>query len=96
MKPLLRVVFLAHLLAALLAGAGAAQVHPVRLATRPGVVQFSQSAALLPDGRFAAVWTQGRTAFLQYVDSHGNVAFGAPGRAVTCLCLEVTSGTLGG
>lgn len=28
------------------------------------------------------MWTQGRTAFLQYVDSHGTVAFGAPGRAV--------------
>jgi hypothetical protein len=82
MKPLLRVVLLAHFLAGSLAGAGAAQVRPVRLATRPGDVQFSHSAALLPDGRFAAVWTQGRTAFLQYVDSNGTAAFGAPGRAV--------------
>jgi hypothetical protein len=82
MRPLLRVVLLAHLLAESLVGAGAAQVRPVRLATRPGNVHFSQSAALLPDGRFAAVWTQGRTAFLQYVDSNGTVAFGAPGRAV--------------
>ena len=82
MRPLLRVVLLAHLLAASLVGAGAAQVRPVRLGTRPGNVHFSQSAALLPDGRFAAVWTQGRTVFLQYVDSNGTVAFGAPGRAV--------------
>ncbi|HEX4959290.1 MAG TPA: hypothetical protein VF173_00530 [Thermoanaerobaculia bacterium] len=82
MRPLLRVVLLAHLLAESLVGAGAAQVRPVGLATRPGNVHFSQSAALLPDGRFAAVWTQGRTAFLQYVDSNGTVAFGAPGRAV--------------
>jgi hypothetical protein len=82
MRPLLRVVLLAHLLAGLLVGAGAAQVRPVRLATRPGNVHFSQCAALLPDGRFAAVWAQGRTAFLQYVDSNGAVAFGAPGRAV--------------
>jgi hypothetical protein len=28
------------------------------------------------------VWTQGRTVFLQYVDSNGTVAFGVPGRAV--------------
>ncbi|HEX6900100.1 MAG TPA: hypothetical protein VF789_10320 [Thermoanaerobaculia bacterium] len=83
MRPLLRVVLLAHLLAGSLAGAGAAQVRPVRLATRPpGNVHFSQSAARLPDGRFAAVWTQGRAVFLQYVDSHGNLAFGAPGRVV--------------
>jgi hypothetical protein len=82
MKPLLRVVLLAHLLAESLVGAGAAQVRPVRLATRPGNVHFSQSAALLPDGRFAAVWTQDRTALLQYVDSNGTVAFGAPGRVV--------------
>lgn len=79
---LLRVVLLAHLLAESLAGAGVAQVRPVRLSTRPGDVHFSQSAALLPDGRFASVWTQGRTAFLQYVDRHGTVAFGGPGRAV--------------
>lgn len=77
-----RVVLLAHLLAASLVGAGAAQVRPVRLATRPGNVHFSQSATLLADGRFAAVWTQGRTVFLQYVDSNGTIAFGAPGRAV--------------
>jgi hypothetical protein len=82
MRPLLPVVLLAHLLAESLVGAGAAQVRHVRLATRPGNVHFSQSAALLPDGRFAAVWTQGRAAFLQYVDSNGAVAFGAPGRAV--------------
>lgn len=82
MRPLLRVVLLALLLAASLVGAGAAQVRPVRLATRPGNVHLSQSTALLPDGRFAAVWTQGRTVFLQYVDSNGTVAFGAPGRAV--------------
>ena len=82
MRPLLRLVLLAHLLAASLAGAGAAQVRPVRLATGPGDVHFSQSAARLPDGRFAAVWTQGRTALLQYVDSNGTVAFGAPGRTV--------------
>jgi len=82
MRPLLRVVLLAFFLAGSLVGAGAAQVHPVRLATRPGDLHFSQSAALLPDGRFAAVWTQGKTAFLQYVDSNGTVAFGAPGRAV--------------
>lgn len=81
-RPLLRAVLLAHFLAASLAGAGAAQVRPVRLATRTGGVPGSQNAVLLPDGRFAAVWTQGRTAFLQYVDSHGTVAFGAPGRAV--------------
>jgi hypothetical protein len=82
MRPLLRVVLLAHLLAGSLVGAGAAQVRPVRLATRPGKAHFSQSAALLSDGRFAAVWTQGRNSFLQYVDSNGTVAFGAPGRAV--------------
>ncbi len=82
LRPLLRVILLAHLLAESLVGAGAAQVRPVRLATRPGNVHFSQSAALLTDGRFAAVWTQGVTAFLQYVDSNGTVAFGAPGRAV--------------
>ncbi len=77
MRPLLLVVLLAHLLS----GAVAAQVRPVRLATRPGTASY-QSTALLPDGRFAAVWMQGRTAFLQYVDSNGAVAFGAPGRAV--------------
>jgi hypothetical protein len=82
MRPLLRVVLLAHLLAASLAGAGAAQVRPVRLATRPGNVHLSQNAALLPDGRFAAVWTQGTKAFLQYVDSNGTLVFGAPGGAV--------------
>jgi hypothetical protein len=91
MRPLLRVVLLAHFLAGSLVGAGAAQVRPVRLATRPEVFQFPQtlyqSAALLPDGRFAAVWTQGRTTFLQYVDSHGTVAFGAPGRAVAASSL---------
>jgi len=88
MKSLLRVVLLAHLLAGSLAGPGAAQVRPVRLATRPGNVHFSQSAALLPDGRFAAVWTQGGTAFLQYVDSKGAAAFGAPGRAVATAPVE--------
>lgn len=82
MRRLLRIVALAHLLAASLAGAGAAQVHPVRLATQPGNVHPSQNTALLPDGRFAAVWTQKRSVFLQYVDSNGAVAFGAPGRAV--------------
>lgn len=82
MKPLLRVVLLAHLLAASLVGAGAAQVRPVRLATGPGNVYLFQNTALLPDGRFAVVWTQGRSVFLQYVDSNGNAAFGAPGRAV--------------
>jgi hypothetical protein len=81
-KPLLRVVLLAHFLAGSLAGAGAAQVHPVRLGTRPGAAHRSHSTVRLPDGRFAALWTQGRTAFLQYVDSHGTVAFGPPGRAV--------------
>ena len=56
MRPLLRVVLLAHLLAGSLVGAGAAQVRPVHLATRsPGNVHYSQSAARLPDGRFAAV-----------------------------------------
>lgn len=83
----LRVVLLAHLFAGSLAGAGAAQVRQVRLATRPGNVHFSQSAALLSDGRFAAVWGQGRTAFLQYVDSNGTAAFGAPGRAVASALL---------
>src|SRR3954464_6456291 len=82
MRPLLRIVLLAHFLAATLAGAGVAQVRPVHLATRPGNVHFSQSAALLRDGRFAAVWTQGRTALLQSVASNGPVAFGAPGRVV--------------
>src|SRR3954451_17294039 len=82
MRPLLRVVLLAQFFAESLAGAAAAQVRPVRLATQPGNVHFSQSAALLPDGRFAAVWTQGRTAFLEYVDGNGTVAFGVPGRAV--------------
>ena len=88
MRPLLRVVLLAHLLAGSLVDAGAAQVRPVRLATQPGNVHFSQSAALLPDGRFATVWTQGRTTYLQYVDSKGTVAFGAPGRAVTTAPVE--------
>ena len=83
----LRVIVLAHLLAASLAGAGAAQVRPVRLATRPGNVYFSQNTALLPDGRFAAVWTQGRAVFLQYVESNGTVAFGPPGRAVATVPL---------
>lgn len=86
MRSLLRVVLLAHLLAASLVGAGAAQVRPVHLATGPGDVHFSQSAALLPDGRFAAVWTQGTGALvqyvLQYVDSNGTVPFGAPGLVV--------------
>jgi hypothetical protein len=51
MRPLLRVVLLAHLLAGSLVGAGAAQVRPVRLATRPGaILAFDDRIGRLPEG----------------------------------------------
>ena len=82
MNLLPRAVLLALFLAGSLVVAGEAQVRHVRLATRPGNAQLFQGTALLPDGRFATVWTRGRAAFVQYVDSNGTVALGAQGRAV--------------
>lgn len=82
MRLLPRAIVLASCLWAGLASAGAAEVRPVRLGTRFGDVHRTQSTARLADGRFAAVWGQGKAAFLQYVDPQGKVAFGSPGRLV--------------
>lgn len=98
MRYFVRVPLLAFLLAASLATPGPGQILPVPLGASPEVSEdfgiSRPNVVLLPNGRFATVWTQSsRTpgfpgdgdVYLQIVRTDGTPVFESPGRAVAAL-----------
>src|SRR3712207_3275562 len=94
MRSLVRVPLVAFLLAASLPTSGLGQILPVPLGTSPEEVEifgfFRPNVTLLPNGRFATVWTRGGKngsfpgdVYLQIVHANGSRVFESPGRAVT-------------
>jgi hypothetical protein len=89
MRSRIRIPLLTVLLTGVLAAAGRGQIRPVLLGQPPAFEDFGasgQNVALLPDGRFATVWTRGDQGnvdvYLQFVHPDGTLQIAPPGQPV--------------